>query len=89
MPSRKEEDMGPIAKPMLYDLEAEIDERTNLAEANPEVVRELMALAEKARNDVGDHDRMGKGARFFDKGPTWQPVEIPLGDGRILVLDES
>ncbi|MGB0291781.1 MAG: sulfatase family protein [Luteolibacter sp.] len=65
----KEEDMGPISKPMLYDLEAEIDEQTNLAEANPEVVKNLMVLAEEARNDVGDHNRMGAGARFFDKGP--------------------
>lgn len=73
----KEEDMGPIAKPMLYDLEAEIDERTNLAEANPEVVKELMALAEKARNDVGDHDRMGKGARFFDKGLKRPDIKRP------------
>lgn len=65
----KEEDLGPVEKPLLYDLHAEINEQTNLAEANPEVVQELLALAEKARTDVGDHDRMGEGARFFDKAP--------------------
>ena len=25
----------------------------------------------------------------YDQSPTWQPVEVSLGDGRILVLDES
>ena len=25
----------------------------------------------------------------YDQSPTWQPVEVPLGDGRILVLDDS
>jgi hypothetical protein len=25
----------------------------------------------------------------FDQNPTWQPVEVRLGDGRILVLDDS
>ncbi len=65
----KEEDLGPVEKPMLFDLHAEIDERTDVAEANPEVVRQLLALAEKARTDVGDHDRVGEGARFFDGAP--------------------
>ena len=65
----KEEDMGPVEQPMLFDLHAEIAERTNVAEANPEVVRQLLALAEQARTDIGDHDRIGEGARFFDKAP--------------------
>ena len=30
----------------------------------------------------GEHDP-------FDQSPTWQPVEVRLGDGRILVLDDS
>ncbi len=25
----------------------------------------------------------------FDQRPAWQPEEIPLGDGRILVLDDT
>ena len=25
----------------------------------------------------------------YDQSPTWQPEEIPLGDGRTLVLDDS
>ncbi len=25
----------------------------------------------------------------FDQSPVWQPEEIPLGDGRILILEDS
>jgi hypothetical protein len=25
----------------------------------------------------------------FDQSPAWQPKEIPLGDGRVLVLEDS
>ena len=25
----------------------------------------------------------------YDQSPVWQPKEIPLGDGRTLVLDDS
>ncbi len=49
----------------LYDLEADISETTNLAEANPEVVERLMVLVEAARADMGDRltDRPGPGLR--------------------------
>ena len=53
----------------LYDLEADIAERHNVADQHPEVVARLMRLIEKAREDLGDYDRVGKGARFFDPGP--------------------
>jgi arylsulfatase A-like enzyme len=49
--------------PTLYDLERDIGETTNVAERHPEVVRRLTALAEKAREDLGDVDRPGKGQR--------------------------
>jgi len=48
---------------ILHDLEDDIGETTNVAEDHPEVVQRLMALAEKARADLGDLDRMGKGQR--------------------------
>jgi hypothetical protein len=32
-------------------------------------VARLSALAEKARADIGDFDRVGAGARFFDPEP--------------------
>jgi hypothetical protein len=31
----------------------------------------------------------GSEAECYDQRPTWQPVEVSLGDGRILVLDDS
>jgi arylsulfatase A-like enzyme len=47
----------------LYDLEADLGETTNLAERRPDVVRRLLALAEKARQDLGDLDRPGENQR--------------------------
>jgi len=43
----------------LYDLEADIGETTNVAEEHPELVERLTALAEEARNDLGDGNRKG------------------------------
>jgi arylsulfatase A-like enzyme len=43
----------------LYDLDADIGEKTNVAEQNPDVVKHLLALAEKARADLGDGNRRG------------------------------
>jgi len=53
----------------LYDLEADIEEKHNVAKDHPDVVARLMGLIEKARGDLGDYDRVGQGARFFDDGP--------------------
>ena len=47
----------------LYDLDSDIGERVNLAQGQPEVVARLMALAEKAREELGDVGRPGKGQR--------------------------
>lgn len=47
----------------LYDLEKDLGETTNVAPKHPDVVRRLTSLAEKAREDLGDVDRSGKGQR--------------------------
>jgi len=47
----------------LYDLEADLAEKRNLAKAHPRVVTRLLALAEKAREDLGDIDRPGPNQR--------------------------
>lgn len=65
----KDEDIVDLTKPQLYDLKNDIGETTNLAEKHPEIVKELQQLAEAARNDIGDYDRIGKGARFYDPQP--------------------
>lgn len=52
----------------LYDLENDIGETTNVAVEHPEVLARLRQLAHEARMDLGDYDRTGAGARFFD-GP--------------------
>ena len=48
---------------LLYDVAADVGETTNLAASHPDVVRRLIALAEKAREDIGDVDRPGKNQR--------------------------
>jgi arylsulfatase A-like enzyme len=49
----------------LYDLDMDIGESTDVAAQYPEIVAELMKLAELARKDVGDHDVFGANARTF------------------------
>jgi hypothetical protein len=48
--------------PELYDLDADFGENTNVAEAHPDIVKQLLALAEKTRDDIGDA-RLGRKGR--------------------------
>jgi len=61
-------DDAAFGEPLLYDLESDVSETTNVAQANPKVVKQLLAIAEKARTEIGDYNRIGSGARFFDEG---------------------
>jgi arylsulfatase A-like enzyme len=56
-------------RPALYDLEADLGETTDVAADHPDVVEQLLKLAEQARRDVGDYNLIGSGQRFFDEGP--------------------
>lgn len=51
----------------LFDLENDVSETTNVAEKHPEVVKELKALAEKMRGELGDRNRPGKERRPVGK----------------------
>lgn len=54
-----------LTAPALYDLRVDIGEKNDLASANPDVVKQLLAFADKCRDDLGDAltHRTGKGAR--------------------------
>ncbi|MFT7457952.1 MAG: arylsulfatase A-like enzyme [Planctomycetota bacterium] len=58
-----------VDEPMLFDLQEDIGEQNDLAADYPEIVRELMQEADKARAELGDYNQIGTGARFFDQGP--------------------
>ncbi len=58
-----------LTEPLLFDLEADVGEKTDVAAQNPQIIARLSALAEKARADIGDFNRVGAGARFFDPEP--------------------
>ena len=47
----------------LYDLDKDIGETTDVSSDHPDVVKRLLALAEKARSELGDMGRPGKGQR--------------------------
>ena len=61
------QDAKGFMKPFLVDLHKDIGESRNVADTNPKVVAHLMKLAEMAREDIGDYDRVGKNMRFYDK----------------------
>ncbi|MEO8498744.1 MAG: sulfatase [Planctomycetota bacterium] len=47
----------------LYDMASDFGETTNVAAANPDIVRRLKGLTELARQDLGDRDRPGPNER--------------------------
>jgi arylsulfatase len=51
------------APQQLYDLDKDIGETTDVSPDHPDVVKRLLALAEKARSELGDVDKPGKGQR--------------------------
>ena len=65
-----------IAEPQLFDLNADPGEKTNLAGQHPDLVATLSQRLNVARTELGDVDRTGRGARFFDAGPRKLPVPL-------------
>ena len=60
-----------LTEPQLYDLEADISETTDIAAAYPDIVKQLLAVAEEARSDLGDSltKRKPTGARPVGRLP--------------------
>ena len=63
--------LRPVTELTLYNLADDIGERRNVRDDHPEVVARLTRLAEAAREELGDYDRIGAGVRFFEQGPKW------------------
>jgi arylsulfatase A len=57
----------------LYDLKADIGEKTDIADQHPDVVKRLLALADKARLDLGDTNYRGK-----QRPAGWVEIAKPL-----------
>ncbi len=54
---------GVPGEALLFDMASDPGETTNVAEEHPDVVERLQALAERARDDLGDTDREARGRR--------------------------
>jgi len=59
----KDQSKGKRVDAELYDVRNDIGETGNVAGAHPDIVRRLMALADNARQDLGDCDREGANQR--------------------------
>ncbi len=57
-----------VSTTQLFNLDDDIGETTNLARQHPDVVAMLEKRIAAARAELGDIDRSGTGARFFDEG---------------------
>ncbi|HEX8914982.1 MAG TPA: sulfatase [Humisphaera sp.] len=60
-------------KPRLYDLKADLGEKTDVAEANPAVVAELTKVAEAMKGDLGT-EGIGPGVRPLGKVENAKPI---------------
>ncbi len=57
-----------IDAPELYDLRSDISETANVAAEHPDVVRDMLALAQRAREDMGDALTQTKGKNLREPG---------------------
>jgi arylsulfatase A-like enzyme len=57
-----------VEKVVLYDLQSDVAELHDVALEHPDVVAKLLQSVELARQNLGDYDKIGRQARFFDVG---------------------
>ncbi len=74
----KNEDAIDIKNPMLFDLINDVSETKDIARDHPKIVRKLLMLVEKGRNDIGDYNKIGRGARFFSNAPKRPDIGKPF-----------
>jgi len=67
----------PLPKPELYNLDADIGEKTDIAAGHPEVVARLLKLIEHCRADIGDGELEGRHQRPAGYYPDAQPLTAP------------
>jgi arylsulfatase len=65
-----------VPETALFHLKNDPGETTNVADDHPEEVARLQGLLTGARAELGDWDRIGSGARFFDDGPRLTAKEL-------------
>lgn len=53
----------------LFNLVKDKEEQHNVADTYPDKVDELLLMIEEAREELGDYNRIGHGARFYDNAP--------------------
>ena len=61
---------------MLYNLDEDIGETTDVAAAYPDVVQELGKLLAWAKKDIGDFDKRGENARPLGDEPYFTPNDL-------------
>jgi arylsulfatase A-like enzyme len=70
------EDRVLFTNPVLYNLENDISETSDVSAENPQVVAELLKLLDWAKNDIGDYDKRGENARPLGVEPYLTPNEL-------------
>ncbi|MEI6865744.1 sulfatase [Flavicella sp.] len=65
-----------FTKHMLYDLENDISETTDVAAENPKIVTELVKLLDWAKEDIGNLEKRGKNARALGTEPYFTPNDL-------------